>query len=83
MTDRCLFGEGYREGWRLIMGDGAAIPDVPAYPLVRAYPLVGGSSPYKEGLTRGMKDAAEKQDTTNGPRGKRPVIRFYPRRRES
>jgi len=74
ITDRCLFEVGYKEGWRVVMGDSAPVPDVPAYP------LVGGSPPYKQGLIHGMKDAGEK-----GAVGlaEMPWVRLHPRRCEN
>lgn len=55
MIERSVFVEGYKEGWRLVMGDGAPVPDVPLCS------IMDGSSSYKQGFTRGMKDAAQTQ----------------------
>jgi hypothetical protein len=59
MIERGVFVEGYKEGWRLVMGDGAPVPDVPFCS------YMDGSSSYKQGFTRGMKDAAQKQFMTS------------------
>ena len=55
MIERGVFVEGYKEGWRLVMGDAAPVPDVPLCSYLE------GSSPYKQGFMRGMKDAVEMQ----------------------
>ena len=55
MNDTRVFEEGYKEGWRLIKGPDVSGLTVPACELTRC------CSPYREGLTRGMEDAARHQ----------------------
>ena len=54
MNDNRTFAEGYIEGWKAVMGEGAAISGIPSHA------IPAGKTPYQAGLVRGMEDAQEK-----------------------
>jgi hypothetical protein len=49
------YGDGFVEGWKLIAGERAAIPETPAVP-----PALSGIALYKTGLSHGI-EAAKKR----------------------
>jgi hypothetical protein len=52
MGDGRTFHDGFREGWRAVKGNGAAMPAMPAQPATPA-----GKTPYQVGLLMGMQAA--------------------------
>lgn len=51
MNENKSFRDGYIEGWKSIMGNGAAIPAIPAHS------IPAGKTPFQAGIAKGVEAA--------------------------
>lgn len=49
------FEDGYLDGWRSVLGDGAALPGIPAYA------IPAGKTEYQHGYDEGRKEAQSRR----------------------
>lgn len=55
MADNKTFADGFREGYRSVMGNGAALPGIPGYA------IPAGKTAYQHGIAKGVEAAIKRQ----------------------